>query len=218
MKFSILRAFAALLALCAMLSACGGKATYDVSGTFINSVTGLAQPLANGNMVLTNNGGDPITIPAGASTFTFPHRLSYGETYNVAIKTNPDHMTCGFQVAYLAYGTAGHTTSISIPIICVQATHLLGGTVQGLSSCPATDSTTPCVTLTNGSDGTIQVTKPADGSNNAPFNFATQVKDGDSYGVAVLSTIAGYTCTVTNGSGVMHTSDVGNVVVNCTKQ
>lgn len=212
MKVSILRALAALL-IGAALTACGGKATFDVSGT----ISGLT----NNGLILTNNGGDEIRIPAGATSFTFPRRISYGETYNIEFKKNadgtpiyPDHMVCS--IGYNT-GSAGHTISINALVVCSQATHLLGGTVTGLANCPATTQAAPyCLTLANGSSGgTLSIAKPADGSNNTPFTFSAAVKDGDSYGVTVLTQPTNMNCTVVNASGVMHTTDVGNVVVNC---
>lgn len=210
MKFSILRALAAL-AIGAALAACGGKATYDVSGT----ISGLT----NKGLILTNNGGDDLSIPAGATSFTFARRISYGETYDIEFKKNadgtpiyPEHMVCN-----LGYntGSAGHTVSINAIVVCSQATHNLGGTVIGLANCPATTTAAPyCLTLANGSN-TLSIAKPADGSNNTPFTFSAVVKDGDSYGVTVLTQPTNMNCTVTNDSGVMHTTDVGNVVVNC---
>jgi len=213
MKFTCVRALAAL-ALGLALSACGGKASYDVSGT----ISGLT----NDGMILTNNGGDDIKIPAGATSFTFPHRASYGDNYDIEFKVladgvtkaYPDHMTC---VIGYNTGSAGHTVSINAQITCSQATHNLGGTVTGVANCPATTDAAPyCLTLVNGSTGgQISIAKPTDGSDSTSFTFASQVKDGDSYGVTVLTQPSNMTCTVTNGSGVMHTSDVGNVVVNC---
>jgi len=209
MKFTFVRALAAL-ALGLALSACGGKATFDVSGTIAG--------LSNNGLVLTNNGGDDINVPAGATSFTFPHRASYGDNYDVEIKTNPDHMTCGFSVLGLNSGSAGHTVAISVPIVCSQATHNLGGTVIGMAGCPATTTDAPyCLTVVNGSTpgGQLSIAKPTDGSNNTAFTFTGQVKDGDSYGVTVQTQPPNMTCTVTNGTGVMHTTDVGNVVVTC---
>jgi hypothetical protein len=213
MKFTFLRALAAL-ALGLALSACGGKATYDVSGT----ISGLT----NDGMILTNNGGDDISIPAGATSFTFPHRASYGDNYDIEFKlladgvnrAYPNHMTC---VIGYNTGSAGHTVNINAQIVCQQATHNLGGTVIGMAGCPAvTDAAPYCLTLVNGSTGgQLSIAKPADGSNNTAFTFSSQVKDGDSYGVTVLTQPPNMTCTVTNGSGVMHTGDVGNVIVTC---
>lgn len=212
MKFTFVRALAAL-ALGLALSACGGKASFDVSGT----ISGLT----NDGMILTNNGGDEIHIPAGATTFTFPQRASYGDNYDIEFKKNadgtpiyPNHMTC---VIGYNTGSAGHTISINAQIVCQQATHNLGGTVFGVSNCPApTDSAPYCLTVANGSTGgQMSITKPTDGSDSTSFTFATQVKDGDSYGVTVLTQPPNMTCTVTNATGVMHTGDVGNVVVNC---
>jgi len=213
MKFSYLRALAALV-LGVALSACGGKASFDVSGVFVDTL-GHSQAVPNSGMILTDNGGDDISIPAGATSFTFPHRLSYGDNYDVEFKQQPDHMTCSF--TNFNTGSAGHTISISVSITCAQNTYTLGGTATGLANCPAPTSDIPyCLTVTNGTTGgTFNITKPADGTDNAPFTFASPVRDGDSYGVTVLTQPANMNCTVANGAGIMHDANVGNVLVTC---
>ena len=47
------------------------------------------------------------------------------------------------------------------------------------------------------------------------FTFGVQVQTGASYSVMVSSAPAGITCSVANGSGIMATANVNNVVVTC---
>jgi hypothetical protein len=200
MKVTKLRAIAAL-ALGLVLAACGGKASFDVSG--------VIQGLTNSGMVLTN-GSDTITIPAGATSFSFPTRISYGTDYNMQIKTQPAHMTCNL---FNGSGSAGHTTTILATIQCAQNAHNLGGTVTGLVG---TDPVGTGLVLANGSTGgTFTVTKPTDGSGRVSFTFPVQVLDGQPFGVTVNTQPAGLVCTVTNGTDVMHETDVGNILVAC---
>ncbi len=200
MKVTYLRATAAL-ALGLALAACGGKASFDVSG--------VIQGLTNSGMVLTN-GNDTITIPAGATSFTFPTRISYGTDYNIDIKTQPAHMTCN---RFNYSGSAGHTTSILATIQCSQNSHSLGGTVTGLVG---TDPVGTGLVLANGSTGGLfAVTKPTDGSGRFSFVFGIPVLDGQPYGVTVNTQPNGLFCTVTNGTDIMHETDVGNVLVTC---
>lgn len=205
MKVTYLRATAAL-ALGLALAACGGKASFDVSGQIY---TGNTPGITNGGMVLTN-GSDTITVPTGATTFTFPTRISYGTDYNIQIKTPPDHMNCTIGNNS---GSAGHTTSIQAIIQCTQNAHSLGGTVTGLIS---SDATTVGLVLTNGSTGgqVGPLFKAADGSPVA-FTFLTPVFDGAAYGVAVFTQPAGLNCVVSNGTGIMHETDIINVAVAC---
>lgn len=200
MKFSHLSAVAALAA-AALLSACGGKATYAVQG----EISGLN----NAGMVLAN-GNDTISVPAGANHFSFPTQISYGSDYSVTIPTQPAHMTCGFLNS--PTGSAGHTVSIDVQIGCNQNTNSLGGQYSGLKSA----DTTAALTLINGTTGgTIVLSQPADGSGAGDFTFPALVADGQAYGVTVLTQPNGLFCTVANAAGVMHEIAVSNLLVKC---
>ncbi|HEU4842988.1 MAG TPA: hypothetical protein VFT05_01885 [Burkholderiaceae bacterium] len=203
MKVSTLRA-AAALALALVLAACGGKATFDVSG-----VISPLGPLTNSGLVLAN-GSDTLPVPANATQFTFSHRASYGDDYNVTIQAQPDHMTC--QV-YNGSGSAGHTSTILVTVQCTQNSYPLTGVVTGLKM--ATDGTTPkTVTLTNGSGTPVTVSANSDPAFHVNFSMGN-VYDGSSYGVTVLNQPDGQVCTVSNGTGVMHDKAISNVLVTC---
>lgn len=206
MKVTYLRATAAL-ALGLALAACGGKAMFDVSGAIL---TGNTLGVTNSGMVLTN-GKDSITVPAGATSFTFPTRISYGTDYNIVIQTQPAHMTCN---VFNGSGSAGHTTTIAATIQCTQNSHSLGGTITGLVGAGTIGDG---LVLANGSTGGIfsVATKPADGSGRVNFTFSIPVLDGAPYGVTVNTQPNGLFCTVTNGTDIMHEIDVGNVLVAC---
>jgi hypothetical protein len=179
---------AALLA--ATLAACGGKATFTIGGT----ITGLANP----GLVLQNDGGDDLAVAAGASSYSFPHSISYGTEYHVTIKTQPDHMTC---VVPVPNGSAGHTTSINVVISCSQNTYTLGGTVTGL--------TADNLVLVNGS-ATIPIAKGS-----TTFTVPGAIAVGDAYGLSVFTQPTGQKCSIANGSGVMGDANRNNVVVSC---
>ena len=118
MKSSCLRPLAALL-LTVGLAACGGKASYDVSGT----ISGLN----NAGLVLAN-GGDTVSPPVGATTFTFPKRIDYGTDYNITVKTPPAHMNCAVSGGT---GSAGRYVSIQAAVNCQQNVYTVGGTISG---------------------------------------------------------------------------------------
>ncbi|HEV7813945.1 MAG TPA: hypothetical protein VGP06_02450 [Janthinobacterium sp.] len=203
MKSSPLRLFAALL-LTLGLAACGGKATYTINGTFINSI-GTITPLANAGLVLVNNGnGDTVAVPAGATTFTFPKTINYGDPYDIEVQTPPNHMNC---VMSSNIDSGGHTATIAVYADCVQNIHFLSGTVYGL---PTTVTDTP-LTLTNGSNNTPLIYDPTV----ATFTFPAEVTEGTTYGVTVLTQPTGYTCSVVSGQGIVGATDITNVVVNC---
>lgn len=192
MKSSFLRPVVAL-ALAAALAACGGTATYAVNG----SVNGLVYP----GLVLTNNGVD-LPIAVGATTFSFPGSLEYGETYKVLVKTNPAHQTCVANENFNA-DTAGRMASINVPVVCGVNSFTVGGKITGLN--------TEGLVLTNGTTGgTISVVKDA-----TVFVFTNGVAYDQSYGITILKQPTGQTCTVTNGVGVMGDAKVENIQVAC---
>ncbi|NRR31055.1 hypothetical protein HSX11_12775 [Oxalobacteraceae bacterium] len=195
MKFTTLRASAAL-ALLATLAACGGKAMFDVNVT----ITGLNNP----NLVLSN-GSDRATIPAGSSSYTFSRRIPYGEDYNVVVEKSPDHMTC--KVMSGGSGSAGHFATINAVVACEQNVHALSGRVSNLSGAN--------MILLNGNvQVAVAPTTPPTPAVPVDFTFPS-VADGTSYGITVLKQPDGQTCTVTNGTGVMHETDIANVSVAC---
>lgn len=190
MKSSIVRAaFAGALAL--VLAACGGKEQYTIQGT----IEGLTE-----NGLVLSTGGQTVSPAAGATTFAFPNTIDYGETYKVAVNTQPRHLTCD---VYRDEGTAGQMASIQIFVDCNRNQYTLGGTVSGL--------TVDGLVLANGtSGGTVTINKNA-----TTFVFPVTVKDGATYGVTVLTQPAGLVCTVANGVGTMGEAKVANVVVTC---
>lgn len=192
MKSSFLRP-AVALALAALLAACGGTATYVVSGT----VNGLVHP----GLVLTNNGVD-LPIAVGATTFSFPGSLEYGETYKVLVKANPAHQTCEANENFNA-DTAGRMAAINVPVVCGVNTFTVGGKITGL--------TTEGLVLTNGTTGgTINVVKDA-----TVFVFTNKVAFDQSYGITILTQPTGQTCTIANGVGLMGDANVENITVTC---
>ncbi|WP_026287136.1 fibrinogen-like YCDxxxxGGGW domain-containing protein [Gilvimarinus chinensis] len=77
----------------------------------------------------------------------------------------------------------------------------VGGNVAGLVG---------SVTLRN--NGTDDLVVSSGGS----FNFSTLLMNGEAYNVTVSSQPVGQTCSVTNGSGYISSSDVTNLSVSCT--
>lgn len=100
----------------------GGSTTYSVGG----SVSGLS---ASG-LVLTDNGGDNLTVASGASTFTFATKLASGASYDVAVGTQPTGETC--TVASASGTVSADVTAIAVS--CKVNTYTVGGTISGLSA------------------------------------------------------------------------------------
>ena len=176
------------------LTACGGKASFDVSGV----ISGLSF----GNLKLAN-GSDMVSPAPAATAFTFPNRIDYGTAYNIVVQTQPDHQTC---VVTGATGSAGHTATISASVLCVTNAFALSGTVSGLTGAG--------LELANGSVPATVLPLPVTPTAVVPFTFAN-VTFGQTYGVTVLSQPAGQSCTVQSGSGTMADAAVTNVLVNC---
>ena len=93
---------------------------------------------------------------------------------------------------YVCNGTSASTTSFTI-----------SGTLSGLA---------PTTTVTLVDNATDQITLSANG----PFTFPTPLATGATYAVTVLSQPTSGTCTVSNGTGMVSTSNVTNIAVNCT--
>lgn len=161
--------------------------TFPISG----SIAGLT---ANG-LVLKDNGGDALSIPANGSTFQFAVPVSYGSGYNVTVFQQPIGQTC----------TLGNTsgTNVTAPVnnvtvACTTSEYTVGVTMSGLSG--------SVVLQDNGGDNLTV-------SSNGNFPFVTSLTYGASYNVTVQTQPATQTCTVSSGTGTA-TSNV-TVSVSC---
>lgn len=184
------RAIAALL-ITLGLAACGGKASFDVSGTIAGLTT---------DGLILENKGDKVFPAAFATTFTFPNRIDYGTEYNITVLQSPAHLTCTPQGG--VSGSAGHFTSINGGINCTRNAYAIGGSITGLRVAG--------LVLINGSTG----------GSVAPLADATtftlpNVEDGQFYGVTVRTNPPGQECTVSSGTGLMGTAAVSNIAVTC---
>ena len=162
--------------------------THTIGGT-TNGLTGT--------VVLQNNGGDNLSVTAG--TFIFDTSLSEGATYNVTVLTQPAGQTCAVTDSSGTVATADIT---DINVTCTNSpvpTYTIGGTTSGLTG--------TVVLQDNGGDN-LSV-------NTGSFTFGTALISGAAYNVSVLTQPAGQSCTVSNGSGVVASSNINNVVVTC---
>ncbi|MEN9865413.1 MAG: hypothetical protein RL748_1003, partial [Pseudomonadota bacterium] len=174
--------------LIATLSACGGSNTYQLGG----SVVGLTQ-----DGLVLSNGSNTLAVSAGASGYLFPDKLKYGAVFDVQIKTQPAHQTCGINGAK---GSAGTTSSTAGLVSCSLNTNTIGGTISGLTAAG--------LKLTNGGD-TQEIA-----ANSTTFTMS-RVPYGIAYGVTVLQQPTGKTCSVSSGIGTMGDVAITNIVVSC---
>lgn len=191
MKRSILRTGMALA--CAVsLASCGGGNT----GTLYlaGSVTGINKD----GLVLQNNGGSDLVVPANSTSFQFTDLVPSDSVYNVTIKSQPDNVTS----CTVLYGT-GNTGLYSVSTVqvnCIIHTFALGGTVTGLNAGAS-------LVLVN---GTNKVTVTGTGAD-VPFQMAPVSQDYP-FGVTVFTQPAGQVCTVTSGGNGNITGDFSNGV------
>ena len=192
------------LTLALTLAACGGKATFPISGTIVG--------LQYGGLVLSTNGMD-LPVAANATSFTFPNTLSYGEVYNVIQKAKPEHQNCEIRPIAGPNGiisngptdTAGRFGAINIGVLCTTNQVALGGKITGLTSAG--------LQLNNGSAPFI-----APLAADASFTFPT-VEFGKSYSITVLAQPLNETCSVSsNGTGVMTDLAPTGIEVTCVKK
>lgn len=198
MKLTFTRT-SALLALALGLTACGGKATFELGGP----VTGLEYP---GLVVTNSSNGDTVAVavpsPLGNTTFKLGKTIEYGEAYNVTVTAQPIHQTC---VLSRGADTAGRLATISIQVDCAVQQFAIGGTVTGLRD--VADATPTGLTITNGAD-ILAIEK------NGVYALPTPVAFGKTYGVTIVTQPTGKTCTIANPSGTVNTVATPNVVTN----
>lgn len=194
-----IKSFLMTLAIAAtfFLASCGSTTaptTYTIGGTISGLVgTGL---------VLQDNGGNNLSVPAGTMTFTFTNAVDSGAAYAVTVLTQPSSPA---QTCTVTYGGSGTATSdvVIVEVTCLTNTFTIGGTVSGLSG-------TGLVLQDNGGNNL------AIGAN-GNYTFPTPISRGSSYNVTLLTqpSSPAQTCGVTNGYGASLLGNVTDIHVNC---
>ena len=176
------------------LNGTGLPGTYTIGGT----VSGLSGT----GLVLQDNGGNNLTVSAGATSFTFTTAIASGSAYSVTVLTQPSSpaQTC---VVTNGSGTASANVT-SVLVACTTVTYTIGGTVSGLSG-------TGLVLQDNGGNN-LSV-----GAGATTFTFTTALASGGAYSVTVLTqpSSPAQTCVVTGGSGTA-SANVTSIRVACT--
>jgi hypothetical protein len=170
--------------------------TYTVGGT----ITGLN---ADG-MVLLLNSGNNLSIPAGATTFTFPNGLATGTTYAVGVLAPPPTQRCTITNGF---GTIASANVTNVTIACNSfGAFSLGGTVSGLTG-------TLGLTATLGA-GLPPVTITLQPGANS-FALPSPITAFTAFRFNVTSQPVGQTCMVTRGAGVTAQAAITDVRVIC---
>jgi hypothetical protein len=204
--------FAVFFAACTclgLLSACGGSggnggtgsvggssgggggdvsSSYTIGGSIVG-LTGLG-------LVLLDNGGDALDVPANATSFQFSGTFAPDSPYDVTIQSQPSGETCsvGFAIGTTGLASVGPSVSCS-------AGYTVGGTLTGL--------TAGGLVLVN--NGSAEFAVGAAGS----FQFTVPVAIGSNYAVTVQAQPIDETCNVSNGTGTITAGPVNNVIVSC---
>lgn len=200
---------AGALGLCALatltLTACGGGGGSSGSGGTTTpppattyTIGGSVSGLASSGLVLTDNGGDNLSVPSGATSFTFSQALASGAQYDVAVATQPSGETC--TVSSASGTVSGKVTTVSVTC-AAPSTYTVGGTISGLTS-------SGLILQLNGANN-LSVASGA-----TTFTFPTALAPGASYAVTEEQPPNGESCTITAGSGTS-TVNVTSVKVAC---
>ena len=164
---------------------------YSIGGT----VGGL---LSGNSLVLEDNGGNSTTVSSN-TPYTFSTQIASGSPYAVTIATQPPGQNCSVSNGS---GTVLSSNVTNANITCTDNSYNVQATVTGLLSGNSV------VLQDNGGDN-LSV------SANGTYNFATPVASGSAYAVTILTAPAGESCSVSNGSGTIASSNV-TATVNCT--
>lgn len=188
--------FTGSLLLGLLLTGCGGGGDSPAPAwTIGGTVTGLT----GSGLVLRNNGGNDLTVPASGS-FTFAAGVPNGTPYAVTVQAQPTNPP---QTCSVTSGSGTATANVSsVAINCVTDTYTVGGLVSGLLGSG--------LVLRNNGGNDLAVT--TDGA----FTFSAAVVSGTPFAVSVRTQPSNpsQTCTVNGGSGT-RASAVTNVSIEC---
>jgi trimeric autotransporter adhesin len=173
------------------------------TGTF--TIGGAVTGLQGSGLVLTNNGGDPLTI-AGNGPFQFPTMLASGATYSVGVSANPSNPAQSCAVTNPA-GTVNGASIANITVTCMTARFTVGGSISGLAG--------SLLQLRLNNQPPLDV--PAGATS---FTFDSLLASGTNYGVRVSRPPSNpaQECVFANNSdsGIVGNANVTSVVLTCT--
>jgi hypothetical protein len=153
MKLTISRTLIALT-LALGLTACGGKASFEIKGT----ITGLVY---DGLKLTETSSGKVLSINKSDTTFSFGN-VDYGQTFAITIAsvttttngtttTTTDQPLHQFCTVTNGADTAGRTASINAIISCTINTHSVGGLITVTPDTGATAGSIAGLKIINGS-------------------------------------------------------------------
>ncbi|MGH8235879.1 MAG: hypothetical protein ACREXP_02520 [Steroidobacteraceae bacterium] len=162
--------------------------------------------LLGSGLVLMNNGGDDLPVPANGS-FQFQTSVASDSDYDVRVRTPPSNPTQSCEVIG-GRGTVRASDITNVAVSCSTSTFTVGGSITGLAG-------SGLVLRNNGGDDLS-----LDSGANS-FIFLTPVSSGAQYSVTVAAQPTGPTqqCAVTPGteSGTVTIGNVASVQVTCVR-
>ncbi len=192
---------------CTVTNGSGVAATANISNVVVTcsdrtfTVGGTISGLTVSGLELAN-GGDTLSVAAGASSFTMPAAVAYGSAYAVTVAKQPAGLTC--DVAN-GTGTISASAVTNIAVTCTDQPLTVGGSISGLGDATG-------LVLGDGSD-TYAVPPGA-----TSFTLDTPQSPGSPYAVRVQSQPAGRTCSVGDAPGTLPTHSVTDVSITCSDQ
>lgn len=152
----------------------------------------------DGSVLLVNNLTDAKSL-SSAGAFTFGDALANGATYNVIVATQPLTQLCSVSNGA---GTIATTNITNVNVTCSDTSYSIGGTISGLG----VDQT---VVLQNNNDDDLSL------DDNGEFTFETNVADGASYNVTILTQPDTQLCSTSNTIGSVASENITDVAINC---
>lgn len=184
-----------------------GTASANVTNVVVNCVAntatvgGTVTGLTAAGLQLQLNGGTPLAIPAGATSFTFPSPVAPNSAYTVTISGYPAGQTCSVANGSGTVAASGNVTNVAVGCSAnAPNSYTVGGSITGLSA--------PGLVLgTNG--------KTVSAPSGATTFTLPALPTGTSYNVGIVAAPSNYFCQVTNGAGTIGSANVTNVAVAC---
>jgi hypothetical protein len=192
---------------CTVTNGTGTATTANISNVVVTcsdrtfNVGGTISGLTASGLVLAN-GGDTLSVPAGASSFTMPTAVAYGSSYAVVVAAQPTGLTCDVTDGT---GTVAADAVTNIAVKCTDQPLTVGGSIHGLGNAAG-------LVL---ADGTGTYTVPPGSTS---FTLATPESPGDTYSVRVQSQPAGMTCSAGSGPETMPTHNVTDLSITCSER
>lgn len=166
-------------------------------------VGGTATGLSGSGLTLQNNGADDLVVTG--TPFHFATGIEVGGAYAVTITQQPTNPTQNCTVADgTGSGSITDADITTVQISCSTLSYFVGGTVTGLTG-------TGLVLTNNAADD-----KTIDAVGN--FMFATSALSGTNYSVKVKTQPTTGVCSIAAGYGIIGSSDVSTIAVNCADQ